>query len=147
MPAQFLRPLLVWLVVATGVAAGGPNTVLTVIADDFGWNQAGWNNPRAPTPHLTAIARSGVVLRHHYAYQVCSPTRSAFLSGRLPHHVNEGQSETTHLGGVDLRIETITERLKRSGSWTCAGVDWGRILHLVQAGQLGAIPSAVPLRF
>ena len=62
-----------------------------------------------------------MTLRRHYTYQVCSPTRSALLSGRLPHHVNEGQSETTHLGGIDLRMETITERLKRGGGWTCAG--------------------------
>ena len=34
-----------------------PRTILTVVADDFGWNQAGWNNPRAPTPQLTALAR------------------------------------------------------------------------------------------
>ena len=38
--------------------AAGPHIVL-VLADDLGWGDVGWNNPRMAdvTPHLTQLAR------------------------------------------------------------------------------------------
>ena len=33
---------------------------------------------------------AGVELDRHYAYQVCTPTRMSFLSGRLPVHTPFG---------------------------------------------------------
>ena len=35
-----------------------------------------------PTPHLSALASTGVRLTNYYVQPVCSPTRSCFLSGR-----------------------------------------------------------------
>lgn len=41
------------------------------------------------TPFLDKLAlQDGVVLRHHYTYRICSPSRCAFQSGRLPVNVN-----------------------------------------------------------
>ena len=52
-------------------------------------------------------------LERHYAYKYCSPSRCAFLSGRLPLHVNQGQPQGVLApGGVDLRMTTIAEKLQ-----------------------------------
>jgi arylsulfatase I/J len=44
--------------------------------------------PEVVTPNLDGLARSGCELDRHYTYKFCSPSRSSFLSGRLPVHVN-----------------------------------------------------------
>ena len=41
------------------------------------------------TPHRPALTpRSGIILDRHYVFRFCSPSRSAFQTGRNPIHVN-----------------------------------------------------------
>ena len=60
--------------------------------DDYGWANVGFHrngsDPEVVTPTFDALAAQGVVLDRHYVYQFCSPTRSAFQTGRNPIHVN-----------------------------------------------------------
>ena len=44
----------------------------------------GWHNPTARTPNLDGLVKEGVELDRFYTFKYCSPTRSSFLSGRLP---------------------------------------------------------------
>ena len=44
--------------------------------------------PEVQTPALSALVAEGVRLDRVYSYSCCSPTRSSFISGRLPLHVN-----------------------------------------------------------
>ena len=76
-------------------AAKQPTHILAILADDFGWADAGWHAPAgrgaaevARTPHMDALASSGMELDRNYAFKFCSPTRSAIQSGRNPIHVN-----------------------------------------------------------
>ena len=39
-------------------------------------------------PNLDSLADDGVILTNHYAYKICSPSRSSLQSGRLAVHVN-----------------------------------------------------------
>ena len=39
---------------------------------------------RIVTPHLDALASEGVVLKNYYVQPICSPTRSALMTGRYP---------------------------------------------------------------
>lgn len=59
-----------------------PNIVL-IMADDLGYGDVGWHGSPYKTPHLDQLARAGVRLEQHYSLPVCSPTRSALLSGRF----------------------------------------------------------------
>jgi arylsulfatase A-like enzyme len=130
-------PLLALAVAATAAssAAAAPKPhVLFFLADDYGHYDISYNNPEAPTPTLHALASEGVILNRHYVYQYCSPTRSSFLSGRLPIHVNTANHPTTVLGGVDLRMQTIAEALKSAGyrchtagKWHAGGHSWGQL--------------------
>ena len=62
-----------------------PNIVL-VMADDQGWGQVGYNgHPHLKTPHLDAMAASGIRFNRFYAAaSTCSPTRASVLTGRTP---------------------------------------------------------------
>ena len=39
-----------------------------------------------PTPNIDDLANSGVILNSYYVLPVCSPTRSAIMTGRYPIH-------------------------------------------------------------
>ena len=63
-----------------------PPDVLFVLADDLGYNEVNFNNASRGirTPHLDALASAGVVLDSYYVQPICSPTRSALMTGRYP---------------------------------------------------------------
>ncbi len=48
---------------------------------------------------LTLHYRSGIILDRHYVFRFCSPTRSAFQTGRNPIHVNVVNDD---IGSVNL---------------------------------------------
>src|SRR5262245_43209370 len=59
-----------------------PNIVL-IMADDLGSGDVGWHGGPYKTPNLDKLAAQSVRLEQHYSLPVCSPTRSALLSGRF----------------------------------------------------------------
>ena len=71
-------------------AAGRKPHLVFILLDDWGWGNAGWNNPSCAhvTPTLDGLVKDGIELSHHYVFKYCSPTRSAIQSGRAPYHVN-----------------------------------------------------------
>lgn len=80
-----------------------PHIVL-VMADDQGWGQTGYyNHPVLKTPHLDAMAESGLRFDRFYAgAPVCSPTRASVLTGRA----NDRTGVLSH--GYALRRQEIT---------------------------------------
>ena len=69
----------------TGTAGRRPN-VLLVMVDQLAaaWLPA-YGHPVAHAPHLTALARAGIVFERAYcASPLCGPSRAAMLTGRLP---------------------------------------------------------------
>lgn len=58
--------------------------VVFVLADDLGYNELNFQNSTRgiSTPHLDALASSGVTLKNYYVAPICSPTRSALMTGR-----------------------------------------------------------------
>lgn len=74
-------------------------------------------------------AQEGVILEAYYTFRYCSPTRSALLSGRFPLHVNQGNPRCVGtLGGIDLRMTLLPEKLRRRGYRTA----------MIGKGHLGA---------
>ena len=65
--------------------AAPPNVVL-ILADDLGWSDlACYGSDLYETPHLDELAREGMRFTQNYsACTVCSPTRSALMTGKYP---------------------------------------------------------------
>jgi arylsulfatase I/J len=119
---SLVAPLL--LLLLTSSAATTKPHLIFLLADDEGWNN-GFYNEDVLTPHTDALVAAGVKLTNHYVYKFCSPTRSSFLSGRLPIHVNQENSATEQAGaGVPLGMSTIGETMRAAGYRTAHVGKW-----------------------
>lgn len=67
-------------------ALARPLNVVVILADDLGWTDlACYGSDFYETPHLDRLAREGVKFTQNYAAcTVCSPTRSALMTGKYP---------------------------------------------------------------
>jgi len=68
-------------------AADAPPNIVVFLADDLGYGDLGcFGHPIIQSPNLDAFAKQGVRLTQCYsASAVCSPSRSAILTGRTPY--------------------------------------------------------------
>jgi len=72
-------------------AKSQPNIVV-IVADDLGYNDVSWHNPDILSPNLARLAKEGLVLEQSYVQPICTPTRSALMSGRYPIHTGRQHS-------------------------------------------------------
>ena len=84
-----LFPILVACLILSGSHASGGETpnVLFILADDLGWSDTTLygNTQLYQTPHLERLAARGMTFTRAYsASPLCSPTRSAILTGLSP---------------------------------------------------------------
>jgi len=74
-----------WLCCFPTLAFSQPNVVL-VLLDNFGWGEPGFNGGGivrgAPTPRLDQLAKEGLRLTNFNVEVQCTPSRSAFMTGR-----------------------------------------------------------------
>ena len=63
-----------------------PPNIVIIFADDLGYGDLGcFGHPTIATPNLDRMAREGLRLTQFYVAEcVCTPSRAALLTGRLP---------------------------------------------------------------
>ena len=118
--------LLVSWFTAHAALSAPPNLVL-FLADDLGYGDLGcFGHPIIQSPNLDAFARQGVRLTQCYSGSaVCSPSRSALLTGRTPHR-NGVYTWIAEGAEVHLRTSenTLPKLLKGAGYTTCHSGKW-----------------------
>ena len=100
-----------------------PN-VLLILTDDQGFGDAGFQgNPILKTPHLDALAASGVRFTDFLASPTCSPSRAALMTGR--HEFRSGVTHTIE-GRNILRagVPTMADAFAKSGYRTAIFGKW-----------------------
>src|SRR5215471_15934015 len=96
-----------------------PN-ILVIVADDLGYGDIGVHGGKdVPTPHIDALAASGVRCTNGYvSAPYCSPSRAGFLTGR--YQTRFGHEFNPHVGeegklGLPLEQRTIADHLRGAG--------------------------------
>jgi len=118
---------------ATTVKLQKPN-ILLVVADDLGWSDVGWHGGFSKTPTLDKLVREGLELDQHYVQPVCTPTRTALMSGRYPGRFGPQALSPSNLRAMPLGTVTLASALKSVGYRT----------HLCGKWHLGAKPEWIP---
>jgi len=121
-------------------AAAKPPNIVIILADDLGYGDLGcYGHPTIRTPNLDRMAAEGIRFTDFYvAACVCTPSRAALLTGRLP--IRNGMAGTQQhrviygkdTGGLPAEEITIAGALKAQGYATACVGKW----HL--AGETSA---------
>ena len=143
----FLLLITQLLSAATGFSQSNkqPNFII-ILADDLGYGDlSSYGHPTIRTPNLDKLALEGTRFTQFYvAANVCSPSRAALLTGRLPIRngvfgTNSANKVffTNSTSGLPHRETTIAKALKGKGYQTAIVGKW----------HLGSKPEFLPLSY
>jgi arylsulfatase A-like enzyme len=105
-------------------AASPAQHVLWIVVDDMGFSDLSYktamynsSGPGFSTPTLDALAATGVKLESYYVHALCSPSRTAFMSGRYAFNI--GMNAEVIVDGVPdtmpTNIRTVADLLQSKG--------------------------------
>ena len=103
----------------TAAAATSPQHILFLMIDDLGFNDVSYRNTSdLSSPHIDALANAGIKLERYYTHNLCSPSRTSFLSGRFASTISNQGCVIINGQAVDLprNVSTIADRLSQNGS-------------------------------
>ncbi len=137
-PSVILRTLLIGLIAMPCVLrAADPPNILLIVADDLGWSDVGWHGGPFKTPNMDRLVKDGIELDRHYVQPVCTPTRTALMSGRYPGRFGPHALVPSLLRAMPHGTETLASALKSVGYSTYQSGKW----------HLGAKPEWGPTHF
>lgn len=110
----FLRWSHYWVIVTLvssviSVFPTQPSHVVFIMVDDMGWNDVSFHgSDQILTPNIDTLAYQSVILQQYYSEAICTPARSALLTGKYPMRI--GMHGEPLFNSEDRGIP-LTERL------------------------------------
>ncbi|KAM3607006.1 uncharacterized protein V6R79_000547 [Siganus canaliculatus] len=124
---HLLSLLLVAVNNVTGQTEGRKPNIVLMMVDDLGIGDVGcYGNDTIRTPNIDRLASEGVKLSQHIAAApLCTPSRTAFMTGRYPFRSGMGSTGRVQVllflggsGGLPPSETTFAKRLKQQGYTT-----------------------------
>ncbi|CAI5454349.1 unnamed protein product [Caenorhabditis angaria] len=93
-----------------------PPNILFIMADDLGFNDLDWKDETLHTPNLRKLAfhKNTALLTNSYVNQLCTPTRSAFMTGYYPFRTGVQNGVFLHMepSGIPEMFPFLSENMK-----------------------------------
>jgi arylsulfatase A-like enzyme len=108
------------------VAQTAPPNVVYIVADDLGWKDLGYRDPRIKTPNIDKLAATGARLEQFYVQPMCTPTRAALMTGRYPlrYGLQTGVIPSGGSYGLPTDEHLLPQMLKSAGYRTALVGKW-----------------------
>lgn len=126
MNIKYLMIVIIAILIPSYSTAQVKPNIVVLMTDNQGYGDLGvYGGLRAPTPRIDKLANEGVMFKDFQVEPNCSPTRAAFLTGRMPiRSGTDGLVMPGQPGGLDPMEVTLAEVLKGAGYATAYYGKW-----------------------
>jgi arylsulfatase A len=129
---KVFRGALACLILGSTLAAERPPNIILIMADDMGHeNLSCYGSKVYQTPHLDALAASGIRFANAHSQPICTPSRVQIMTGI---HNNRNYVRFAHL---DTGAVTFANLLRDAGYATAIGGKWQLAGDYAQVGKFG----------
>jgi arylsulfatase A-like enzyme len=125
-PSQWIAAIGGLLLLANAAVAQPKLNVLFFMSDDMRTDLACYGHPQVKSPHIDALAKSGVLFDRAYCqYPLCNPSRTSMLNGRYPTSTDVLDNRLW-FGALHPEFVSLPKHFKNNGY---ASLRCGKIFH------------------